>query len=86
MSEAANVGHRETAGTNDGAVRLVWFHLHDWGILFGLLILDRVLAKIHPFDRFVGGFALDNIRYPHKGNTVPFWAVPVSYFLSCYQH
>lgn len=77
MSEAINVGHRETSGTNDGALTLVRFHLHDWVILFGLLILDSVLAKIHPFERFVGEFSLDNFRYPHKGNTVPFWAVPI---------
>lgn len=77
MSEATNVGHRETAGTNDRALTLVRFHLHDWVILFGLLILDRVLANIRPFHRFVGEFSLDNIRYPLKGNTVPFWAVPI---------
>ena len=81
MSESTNIVHREKAGTNDGDLRLVRFHLHDWAILFGLLILDRVLAKIHPFDHFVGEFALYNIRYLHKGNTVPFRVVPVSCIL-----
>ncbi|AQK97648.1 Lipid phosphate phosphatase 2 [Zea mays] len=30
-----------------------------------------------PFHRFVGSEMMTDLRYPMKGNTVPFWAVPI---------
>ncbi|KAH9310554.1 hypothetical protein KI387_025589, partial [Taxus chinensis] len=77
MREAENQGHSETGRTNYGAVKLVRLHLHDWVALFGLLVLDRVLARIHPFNRFIGEYMLDDLRYPHKADTVPVWVALV---------
>ncbi|XP_022771982.1 lipid phosphate phosphatase 2-like isoform X2 [Durio zibethinus] len=52
-------------------------HMHDWLILLLLVVIDVVLYIIHPFYRFVGKDMMDDLRYPLKSNTVPFWAVPV---------
>ncbi|XP_057873678.2 lipid phosphate phosphatase 2 isoform X1 [Cryptomeria japonica] len=77
MRESINAGHSETGRTNHTAARLVIRHYRDWVVLFVLLIVDRVLARMDPFNRFVGEYMLDDLRYPMKKNTVPFWAVPV---------
>ncbi|XP_020098198.1 lipid phosphate phosphatase 2-like isoform X4 [Ananas comosus] len=53
------------------------FHMYDWIILICLAVLDGVLNIIEPFHRFVGQDMMTDLRYPLKGNTVPFWAVPV---------
>ncbi|KAL8161311.1 hypothetical protein V2J09_012800 [Rumex salicifolius] len=51
-------------------------HLHDWLILFLLAAIDVGLNVIEPFHRFVGRGMMEDLMYPLKGNTVPFWAVP----------
>ena len=53
-------------------------HMHDWLILLLLVVIEVVLYIIHPFYRFVGKDMMDDLRYPLKSNTVPFWAVLVN--------
>ncbi|XP_042427319.1 lipid phosphate phosphatase 2-like isoform X1 [Zingiber officinale] len=53
------------------------FHMHDWIILILLAVIDGCLNIIEPFHRFVGQGMMTDLMYPLKGNTVPFWAVPV---------
>lgn len=45
-----------------------------------LVGIDVILNVIHPFYRFVGQGMMEDLKYPMKGNTVPFWAVPVRIF------
>lgn len=52
-------------------------HMYDWIILLLLAVIDGLLNIIEPFHRFVGRDMMTDLRYPLKGNTVPFWAVPV---------
>ncbi|VFQ99952.1 unnamed protein product [Cuscuta campestris] len=52
-------------------------HMHDWLILLLLPVTIAILNAIHPFYRFVGKDMMDDLKYPFKNNTVPFWAVPV---------
>jgi len=52
-------------------------HMYDWIILLCLAVLDGLLNIIEPFHRFVGRDMMIDLRYPLKGNTIPFWAVPV---------
>ncbi|CAH2042098.1 unnamed protein product, partial [Thlaspi arvense] len=52
-------------------------HMHDWLILFLLVVVDVILNLIEPFHRFVGEEMLSDLKYPLKDNTIPFWAVPV---------
>uniref|UniRef100_A0A0E0LU62 Phosphatidic acid phosphatase type 2/haloperoxidase domain-containing protein n=1 Tax=Oryza punctata TaxID=4537 RepID=A0A0E0LU62_ORYPU len=52
-------------------------HMYDWIILLFLAIVDGVLNIIEPFHRFVGRDMMTDLRYPLKGNTIPFWAVPL---------
>lgn len=59
-------------------VEVARFHMHDWLILFLLVVIDIVLNVIEPFHRFVGSDMMTDLRYPLKDNTIPFWAVPVS--------
>ena len=54
-------------------------HTYDWVVLVLLAVLDGVLNIIEPFHRFVGSEMMTDLRYPMKDNTVPFWAVPVTY-------
>ncbi|XP_057529268.1 lipid phosphate phosphatase 2-like [Amaranthus tricolor] len=58
-------------------VQVARFHMHDWLILFLLVVIDIVLNVIEPFHRFVGKGMMEDLMYPLKGNTVPFWAVPI---------
>lgn len=58
-------------------LRLLKFHILDWILLIALGAIDAVLNIIHPFYRFVGKTMLDDLMYPLKGDTVPFWAVPI---------
>ncbi|XP_073525514.1 uncharacterized protein [Phyllobates terribilis] len=51
-------------------------HVHDWLILFLLAAIDVGLNAIEPFHRFVGKGMMEDLMYPLKDNTVPFWAVP----------
>lgn len=60
-------------------VRVARIHMYDWLILLLLVVVDVILNLIEPFHRFVGEGMLTDLRYPLKGNTVPFWAVPVSF-------
>lgn len=62
--------------------KVAWFHVYDWVILVALMVTDGLLNLIEPFHRFVGRDMMTDLRYPLKGNTVPFWAVPVRTFLS----
>ncbi|KMZ60289.1 Phosphatidic acid phosphatase [Zostera marina] len=57
-------------------VKVARFHMHDWFILLFLVVLEVILNVIEPFHRFVGKDMTD-LKYPLKGNTVPFWAVPI---------
>jgi len=52
-------------------------HMYDWIILLCLAVLDGLLNIIEPFHRFVGRDMMTDLRYPLKGNTIPFWAVPL---------
>ena len=56
---------------------LARLHMYDWIILLLLAVIDGLLNIIEPFHRFVGKDMMTDLRYPMKGNTVPFWAVPV---------
>ena len=56
---------------------LARLHMYDWIILLLLAVIDGLLNLIEPFHRFVGKDMMTDLRYPLKGNTVPFWAVPV---------
>lgn len=58
-------------------VKVARFHMHDWLILMLLVVIDVILNVIEPFHRFVGEDMMTDLKYPLKGNTVPFWAVPV---------
>lgn len=53
------------------------FHMHDWLILVVLAAIDLGLNLIEPFHRFVGEGMMTDLKYPLKGNTVPFWCVPI---------
>lgn len=53
-------------------------HMHDWIILFLLVVIEIVLNVIEPFHRFVGADMMTDLKYPMKDNTIPVWAVPVS--------
>uniref|UniRef100_A0A7N0UDW4 Phosphatidic acid phosphatase type 2/haloperoxidase domain-containing protein n=1 Tax=Kalanchoe fedtschenkoi TaxID=63787 RepID=A0A7N0UDW4_KALFE len=57
--------------------KVVRLHMHDWVTLLVLVVLDVILNVIEPFHRFVGEDMMTDLKYPLKGNTVPFWAVPV---------
>ncbi|XP_044960246.1 lipid phosphate phosphatase 2-like isoform X2 [Hordeum vulgare subsp. vulgare] len=57
--------------------KIARLHMYDWIILVLLAVLDGLLNIIEPFHRFVGKDMMTDLRYPLKGNTVPFWAVPV---------
>ena len=57
-------------------------HMHDWLILILLVVIDVILNIIHPFYRYVGKDMMSDLKFPLKSNTVPIWAVPVSYPLS----
>ncbi|XP_019172603.1 PREDICTED: lipid phosphate phosphatase 2-like [Ipomoea nil] len=52
-------------------------HMHDWIILFLLLVIEVVLNVIEPFHRFVGADMMTDLKYPMKDNTIPVWAVPI---------
>lgn len=53
--------------------------MHDWLILLLLVVIEVVLYVIHPFYRFVGKDMMTDLKYPLNENTVPVWAVPVSF-------
>ncbi|KAH9329631.1 hypothetical protein KI387_001739, partial [Taxus chinensis] len=59
------------------AVQLMRFHRHDWVMILFLLASVGILNIIDPFDRFVGKSMLDDLMYPLKENTVPFWTIPI---------
>uniref|UniRef100_A0A0E0IAN9 Phosphatidic acid phosphatase type 2/haloperoxidase domain-containing protein n=1 Tax=Oryza nivara TaxID=4536 RepID=A0A0E0IAN9_ORYNI len=58
-------------------IKVAKFHLYDWMILIFLAVVYGLFNIIEPFHRFVGSDMLTDLRYPLKGNTVPFWAVPL---------
>ncbi|XP_048140467.1 lipid phosphate phosphatase 2-like isoform X1 [Rhodamnia argentea] len=51
-------------------------YIYDWLILMALVVIGSLLLLIHPFHRFVGKDMMTSLKYPLKGNTVPFWTVP----------
>src|SRR5438876_9976096 len=57
--------------------KLARLHMYDWIILVCLAVLDGLLNIIEPFHRSVGCDMTTDLSYPLKGNTIPFWAVPV---------
>eukprot|EP00246_Nothoceros_aenigmaticus_P014668 TRINITY_DN5744_c0_g1_i1.p1 TRINITY_DN5744_c0_g1~~TRINITY_DN5744_c0_g1_i1.p1 ORF type:complete len:306 (+),score=25.09 TRINITY_DN5744_c0_g1_i1:329-1246(+) len=57
--------------------KLLRFHLHDWIIFVALIITDIILNVIEPYHRYINTNLTDNLSYPFKSNTVPFWSVPV---------
>lgn len=59
-------------------------HMHDWLILMLLVLLEIILYIIHPFYRFVSKDLMTDLKYPLKSNTVPAWAVPVSFLIFCH--
>ncbi|XP_057862019.2 lipid phosphate phosphatase 2 isoform X2 [Cryptomeria japonica] len=59
------------------AVQLIRFHKHDWLMILILLASIGILNLIDPFYRFVGKTMLNDLMYPLKENTVPFWAIPI---------
>ncbi|EYU41298.1 hypothetical protein ABFS82_12G029300 [Erythranthe guttata] len=58
-------------------VRVARTHMHDWIILLLLVFIWIGLNLIHPFYRFVGKDMMSDLKYPHKSNTIPIWAVPI---------
>lgn len=58
-------------------LRPLKFHVFDWILLISLGGLDVLLNIINPFHRFVGNTMLNDLMYPIKDNTIPFWAVPI---------
>ncbi|KAL6007601.1 hypothetical protein ACLOJK_033100 [Asimina triloba] len=58
-------------------VKVAKSHMHDWIILVFLGVVEIILNVIEPFHRFVGSDMMDDLKYPLKSNTVPFWAVPM---------
>lgn len=58
-------------------VSVARIHMHDWLILLLLVLIYIVLDVIEPFHRFVGKGMMEDLMFPLKGNTVPFWAVPI---------
>lgn len=62
--------------------RVARTHLHDWLILLLLGLIEIILYIMHPFNRYVGQDMMTDLKYPMKENTVPVWAVPVSFFLT----
>ena len=61
---------------------LLHFYMADWIFLVLLAILTGGLEALKPFQRYVGAYQLTFLMYPLRGDTVPNWAVPVSYPLS----
>lgn len=54
-------------------------HSNDWIMLVLLGVIEIILNVIRPFHRFVGKDMMTDLKYPLKDNTVPVWAVPVSF-------
>ncbi|KAH9312313.1 hypothetical protein KI387_027348, partial [Taxus chinensis] len=62
--------------TKSHGIQLIRYHMHDWIMIIGLLVIEIVLNIIHPFYRFVGKDMMTDLSYPMKSNTVPLWSVP----------
>ena len=54
-------------------------HMHDWLILMLLVVIEVGLNVIEPFHRFVGEGMMEDLKYPLQDNTIPIWAVPVTF-------
>lgn len=54
-------------------------HMHDWIILMLLVAIEVGLNVIEPFHRFVGEGMMEDLKYPLQDNTIPIWAVPVTF-------
>lgn len=57
-------------------------HLRDWLILIFLIAMLSLLSTSPPFYRFVGKYMMNDLKYPHKPNTIPLWAIPVRFFFT----
>ncbi|XP_057848962.2 lipid phosphate phosphatase 2 [Cryptomeria japonica] len=69
--------HGSNYSRRSHGVKLLRYHMHDWIMIMGLLVLEIILNIIHPFYRFVGRDMMTDLMYPMKSNTVPLWSVPV---------
>ncbi|KAK4608518.1 hypothetical protein RGQ29_002079 [Quercus rubra] len=58
-------------------VAVAKIHKHDWLILLLLVVIAVGLNIIEPFHHFVGEEMMTDLKYPLKGNTIPFWAVAI---------
>jgi hypothetical protein len=60
---------------------LVKYHWTDWVCLVILIIIEIILEVIHPYKRYVGpkNFITGELLYPMHSQTIPFYAVPVSF-------
>lgn len=76
----AQLGSATTTHTiKSHGIRVARKHMYDWLILVLLAVIDIILNVIRPFYRYVGEAMINDFKYPLKDNTVPFWAVPVSF-------
>lgn len=57
--------------------KVVKVHMNDWLILLLLVAIEIMLNAIEPFHRFVSEEMMNDLKYPFREDTVPFWAVPV---------
>lgn len=69
---------RETHTVRSHGWTLITKHKHDWLILALLGAAEAALYKIDPFKRYVSKNMMDDLKYPLKDGTFPFWSVPVS--------
>ncbi|XP_072991177.1 lipid phosphate phosphatase 2-like isoform X1 [Typha latifolia] len=71
MSEAQVTTHT----VQSHGVKLAKTHKYDWFIIALLIVVLAVLEFSHPFYRYIGKGMMTDFKYPHKSNTIPFWAV-----------
>lgn len=65
---------------------VVKLHMHDWLILMLLVVIEVGLNVIEPFHRFVGEGMMVDLNYPLQDNTIPIWAVPVTFSISSHKN
>lgn len=68
---------RETHTVRSHGWTLITKHKHDWLILALLGAAEAALYKIDPFKRYVSKNMMDDLKYPLKDGTFPFWSVPL---------
>lgn len=65
-------------GIRSSGLKVARTHMYDWFMLMVLIGMWAIIHILHPFYRFVGKDMIGDFKYPLKGDTVPFWSVPVS--------